>query len=409
MKIGEVGNSFTNTIKINYKSDRTFIDFDLIILDYSYILASQSQGDGKFFIERKNALAEFMEHKKIPLVIFAPFPLNIVFTNNGTSFTMADLLPVKHFSIVKESGERINVIPRTKFATFFEKYISYFHYSSYFSTLEGDRLLETPFTQKTISFINETCLILPPFKKPIKEIENQFLNDLFVTINNNKKNTLEIEMPEWTTNYCLPGEKETINEINNITIQLEELTSKLREKEGYLSKLNTKKILFTGSGKALENEIKSLLEEIGFEVLEAEDSREDLIVKFGDEFAVVEIKGVNGSSAEKHSAQLEKWVATYYERTDKRPKGILIINGYKETEIKNRPAEVFPHQMLKYATQREHCLITTTQLIGLYYRIKSNESVRKDLIETLFKTNGVYPNFNNWNEFLSLKDGVDNQ
>lgn len=94
-------------------------------------------------------------------------------------------------------------------------------------------------------------------------------------------------------------------------------------------------------------------------------------------FAVVEIKGVTGSAAEKHAAKLEKWVSTYYEENEVKPKGILVVNTYRDQPLIDRPEVSFPHQMLKFCSQREHCLLTSTQLLSLYLDVKKNPLRKK--------------------------------
>jgi hypothetical protein len=242
MKIGEVGKTFTNTIKIEYRSNRTFIDFDVLILDYNHILGNQGVNDGKLFQQRKDALSEFLEHKKVPLIITAQNPMhpNFVFDNKNVS--MSEVLPIKSFQLVSQRGETIEIVPGSKFSDFFKKYISYFHYTSYFSEFSGNPLLETPHTKKAISFINAECLILPPFRRPLQDKEDQFLIELIELISNLKKDVSKAELPQWTINYHLPNEKETKVEIQDIENQLQKLNDRLDERSKYLSDLALKKL-----------------------------------------------------------------------------------------------------------------------------------------------------------------------
>ena len=58
--------------------------------------------------------------------------------------------------------------------------------------------------------------------------------------------------------------------------------------------------------------------------MEVLPDRDDLILQYNDRIAVVEIKGVlRKSAAERHAAQLEKWVSSYFSDKGIRPKGIL--------------------------------------------------------------------------------------
>lgn len=142
----------------------------------------------------------------------------------------------------------------------------------------------------------------------------------------------------------------------------------------------------------------------GFEILDTQKGRDDLILRYNNEIAVVEIKGVTGSAAEKHAAQLEKWVSTFYEENEIKPKGILVVNTYRDQPLINRPEVSFPHQMLKFCTQREHCLLTSTQLLSLYLDVK-NDPLRKDeLIQQLFNTVGILEGYSNPLNYVTTKN-----
>jgi hypothetical protein len=60
--------------------------------------------------------------------------------------------------------------------------------------------------------------------------------------------------------------------------------------------------------------------------------------------------------------------------------------------------------MLKFSKQREHCLISSLQLLGLYYEVLKNPSKKDELIKLLFETIGVYDGFEDWSEFISLQE-----
>jgi len=404
MTIGEVGASFFSTEKFIYRSDRTFIDFDFLILDYAAILKDQLESHGAVFMSRKDGLKEFIDHRKGPLIIFAPNPMAVKFMINGQNPHMSALLPISPFAVAKESGQVMSIVPSTPFASFFSKYLANFHYTSYFKNFTGKTLIEVPLTKKVIAFYNEECVVLPPLKQPFdKGEEREFLKELIDIVSTVRKNPGQIALPNWALNYQLPGEGNILTEIENLKEQRNNIVNKLTEKEILFEEIERKKLLFTSSGNELEGEIEKLFRELGFEILEAEEGRDDLIVKFGDAVAVVEIKGVTGTSAEKHAAQLEKWVTTYYERTDVKPKGILLVNSHRETVLESRTQDTFPHQMLKFSMQREHCLLSTVQLLGLYFEIKEDESKKENLIQELLSTVGVYNKFNNWQKFISKK------
>ena len=109
---------------------------------------------------------------------------------------------------------------------------------------------------------------------------------------------------------------------------------------------------------------------------------------------------MKSSSAEKHAAQLEKWVSQYYEKNDIKPKGILVVNAYNDRPLEERTEPAFPNQMLKFSIAREHCLITGLQLLCLYLDCKDDDEKRRKAIDDLLTTNGVFDKYQDWSEFI---------
>ena len=160
--------------------------------------------------------------------------------------------------------------------------------------------------------------------------------------------------------------------------------------------------MITSSGSILEEIVKTVLVEIGFSLQKAEIGRSDLIASYGDFNIVAEIKGVTKSAAEKHAAQLEKWVSEYYEENNQMPKALLIENAFCETPLSERKEEVFPDQMLKYCEARGHALITTTQLLCMYIEIKKDPSCAQERITELLSCVGKYPRYLDYENFLEV-------
>jgi hypothetical protein len=181
----------------------------------------------------------------------------------------------------------------------------------------------------------------------------------------------------------------------------------LSEKKEYAETFAFRKQVFTGYGTHLEDEIKKMFSELGFKILESDPNRDDITVEYNGKVAVIEIKGVNGSSGEGQAAQLEKWATMHYEKHQVHPKAILIVNSFKEKPLGERKEETFPHQMLKYSISREHCLISTLQFLGLYYDALNSDK-KDDLIDTLFQSIGIYKGYEDWTDFIEF-DEVESQ
>lgn len=134
---------------------------------------------------------------------------------------------------------------------------------------------------------------------------------------------------------------------------------------------------------------KIALEKLGFRVDAGPDGQDDLVAKYGEKYAVIEVKGRDQASAgEKDAAQLEKWNSRFYEEQGKEPKSILVVNAYRQLPLDKRAGEVFPNQMLKYCERKGQCLISGLQLLCLVHSANS-EAERQAAAESLFGTTGI--------------------
>lgn len=208
-------------------------------------------------------------------------------------------------------------------------------------------------------------------------------------------------LPEWTEDFRILNESDAIEETKQVESQIEELKKKLSEKQANLEQIINYKRLLTETGTPLENIVKQVLCELGFELCPVEEKRTDIIAKYGDTDIVVEIKGVSKSAAEKHAAQLEKWAAEFLEKHDHQPKALLIVNGYNTMPLDKRTEEVFPDQMLKYCKSREQALITTTQLLCLFIEVKKNPDCKEERIQELLSTIGRYSRYVDHTKFIT--------
>jgi hypothetical protein len=212
------------------------------------------------------------------------------------------------------------------------------------------------------------------------------------------------ELPPWSSAYALPQESEKKDELRELNEELDKVLTMMGEKEQSLAELEKQKILFTGSGEALEAQVWRTFEDLGFDVAKGGPGRDDLIIRYKERVAVVEIKGVLKSTAEKHATQLEKWVSDYYSSHEQHPNGILVVNAYCDTPLKDRDKPAFPDQMLGYSKRRGHCLITGIQLLNLYLDCRDDPEKKDAVIGRLFSTEGVFEEYRNWPDYLTLDE-----
>jgi len=203
-----------------------------------------------------------------------------------------------------------------------------------------------------------------------------------------KPHVQNIALPDWCNEYFLGEEGNEVKAMRDLRDELAEVQQRINTQQELLDNYKTLKQALSGTGKPLEGIVEMLFTEFGFEFLPTQPGRDDLILKAGDKIGVVEIKGVKGSASEQNATQLMKWVNNYHHENNVEPKGILIVNAFKDLAPDKRKEEAFPHQMIAYSTRMQFCLMTTYQLLGLYLDFKAGELTFTQIKNMLFEANG---------------------
>ena len=196
------------------------------------------------------------------------------------------------------------------------------------------------------------------------------------------------ELPDWTKTYQFASElkrdatrQKLEEQRSNASKNLEALASSQMQDDRL-------KQLIAATGKPLEEVVSEALCFLGFKVEEREGRRADIYAtgSSGDR-GLVEVKGASKSASERKAAQLEKWVLEAMD-ADERRKGILIVNGWRDRPLSSRCSPVFPNQMVGFSTARSHCLMTTTQLLGMVIRCGEDKSLLREAEESILSTVG---------------------
>lgn len=206
--------------------------------------------------------------------------------------------------------------------------------------------------------------------------------------------------PEWISHIKVAGELDAVKEIQKINSEIELLQTQSNAIDEKLKLFQNDKILIYGKSDALAIQVKKAMEELGLKVQFGPAGRDDLIIQYNDLIAVCEVKGTKHSAAERHATQLEKWVLRYHEQNNKFPKGILFVNGYAESEL-NKRETVYPSQMLPFSTARNHCLLSTVQLLNMLLAYREDKAAGENIIKLIFNTVGVLNDFNS-NERITI-------
>ncbi|MBQ7789132.1 MAG: hypothetical protein IJ398_05710 [Clostridia bacterium] len=429
-----------------FRSATSFLDYDAIIIDTSHLAHNygvdytstymgkrliakyDSQHMIDDFSRTKQQLVEFLKQGKNLFVLMATNESCFIHTGKteysgtgknarGTDFVTEidtfSFLPID-LNPVMVSGEKFDISCQPPYSTFFQATKDITYYDAYFNVPKKSALLTIPKSDKAISAVFEyekgKIIILPyPFdedhfetQKEWKKYGKKYLNALFELNNALTFQTDSYVFPLWSNNIKILNEKDEEENLEQDLKKLRNLEAKIKKKEDALNEIRRKKLLLTAGGTLLEQVVKETLQEIGITLEETEIGRSDVVATYKDKSIVAEIKSASKSAAEKHAAQLEKWVSQFIEEKEHSPKAILIVNGFCDTPLAERTEDVFPNQMLKFCMAREHALITTTQLLCLYIEIKNNPACAEERIVELLNCVGKYPRYLDYENYLKL-------
>lgn len=427
---------------IIFSSDKTILEYDALLVDLKNIFeeyASHTEFNGlpritdhdstrlkKDLERRKSEIKEFLKSGKNIVVIDGNDECVYCYSGNKTvsgtgrnAQTTYLVEDVHSSSLLPVTISSLNLTGRSVFFTnkkiidIFNKYIDYIEYRTTYENVEDKNILMTiKGTKKVISYyekIGNGLLIFAPdlaFDKTDHKkecaLEKKYYNDL--TNLNTVISQNEIDLPLYSKKYLLHNEELMISDIEKSKDKLNKLMIDIEKKEAKLHELQNQKVMFTGTGTPLEINSVENFKKIGFSIIKYDPNSvdEDIVIKYKEKVAVVEVKGVSGSATEKHTSQIVKWKSEYHIENDILPKGILLVNAFNEKELEKRQ-EYFPNQMLKYATHQEICLLTTIQLYNIKEYLKNNPNEKEKIVNEIFGTNGIYKGFEDWK--LNIKTG----
>lgn len=446
-------NTAFGSLKYNNFDERSFassvslLDYDAVVIDLGYL--SQAYSIEKKF-ENKDLLTEYASHQikeDFPVIkdqlvellkqgrtVFLLMGKNedcFIYTGerqySGTGknarqtnivqpFDMYSFLPIK-IHAVHVYGSEFDICCKSPYREFLKQTIANSQYASYFSIKDQHTsLAKIAGTDKMVSAVipyeqgKIVCLPQPYYKEDYTKVEywktngKLYLDQLFELCQKLSVADGDVILPDWTNEIYVLNEADALEKQKRIENRIAELELELTKQKQCIEEIQKYKLLLTASGGQLEEITKHVLSQLDFKIFDAERGRSDIVAQYDDVCVVAEIKGVSKSAAEKHAAQLEKWVAQYIEDNEIIPKALLIVNGFCDIPVFDRNEEVFPHQMLKYCEARGHALITTTQLLCLYIEIQQNPECKAERIHELLSCVGKYPRYQNFSEFLIVKE-----
>jgi hypothetical protein len=282
------------------------------------------------------------------------------------------------------------------------------YYRAIFTKYPGTPLATVSGTDKVIASIFRTkgggiFLLLPALYPIIDDTEQEGdseddVSKPLVSWITQLKGGKEAELPEWAERYKFPEDVQRSAKISELEETLTRVLDEIETLKSDQAGADQWKLLFTSSGSALEEQAKKAFSEIGFRVQDGPPGRTDLKLEWEGRQAVAEVKGVGKSATEGNAAQLEKWISEERIAGAQDPKGILVVNAWRKEALEDR-RETFPHQMLKFSEQREHCLLTGFQLLAMARACREEPSRKSEVARSIMENIGVMPG---WSDVSSV-------
>jgi hypothetical protein len=363
---------------------------------------------------------------------------NRVTTRLLSDFDLLSSLPVSGIHFVKASGSRIEIIGSGPAAELLKKYKAFLSYDAVMTEARGTPLAKVVGTDRVVSALIKTksggyLLLLPAIHLAAEDDDSdeedeqeegheqdeesedeesqereesrwipeapEFQADLLSALQDLSDHGV-VARPPWAKAYGTAEQRELTADIAAQQTRIEAERDTLAQLHQRREESEARDQLFLGYGRALEVQVRDVLELLGGTITEPPPGRDDWRVEFPEGKAVLEIKGVTKSAAERHAAQLEKWVASAYEESGEMPKGILVVNTWREKPLRERTEEDFPAQMVPYSKGRGHCLISGLQMFVIRAEVEANPDKAESWRKVLLKTKGPVTKAKNWQSVI---------
>jgi hypothetical protein len=404
-------------VEIEFLDNRSTHDFDVVIWDPNGFCAAPPAQFGAPFDSAQVLSALDRRFKEFEtflvfggvLIVFANPEYRVPLSTKGY-FEESDntdgwaAFPYDTPVLSAAHGTQIQVHGQTPLAGFLREYQRLIAYTAGIDDVpEGGSVLAT--AGKTsmavgvvVEYINGGRLvILPEMKRDFQgtgedayEVNVEASKTFYTSLVRATQHATKEPAPKWVDSISTPAEHTVKERHQKASAALRDAEVDLAAVETEQAAIDADKILLYGSGDSLAEQCSSIFERFGAKRLPAPERRADLRFEYQDKILVMEIKGLSKSAKEENAAQLEKWVMEELTSGTEfgRIKAFLVVNAYRHKPLNER-AVPFPTQMIPMSTQREHALLTTTQLFVLAAQVAESTITAQDAMALLISTVGV--------------------
>ncbi len=169
--------------------------------------------------------------------------------------------------------------------------------------------------------------------------------------------------PKWVQEIKVPGLDEVMSKINQLNIEVEEITKQREDFEKKRDRLEKfRRLLWTKGEEILQEAVKNAFVELGFTEIRQEraKNKEDWILDFKSKplIGVLEVTGADKRTSLKDLRKCADWVTDYDEK-GRECKGIFIPNQYRREEYpkSKKKREHFERNEIQFAKKHNICIL----------------------------------------------------
>lgn len=417
----------------DFFSDAHFSDYDIVVVEphgclesreFSYAKRVKSSNDlelaseeGEFFERRlRDVQKKFNAYLKGGgfLVVFARNMPTLQYYRGGYdhAFRINEVFPYGSLSLQSGVGENIDPSNAQPYGDFWRNTKGAWQYSAFLAASakvaiasvkghvdevvaidapleDGARLVVLPGPK----IMPSGAATLASYKAIVDAIQS-----LYAELTGEVQKPL---LPEWVGAYRLPGEKAGEDAIANTNAQIKALYVQQKEQQRSLGSLQFFKTLVGGAGGSLESAVDLALAELGMTVEAGKPKRVDRVGLWQKHVFAIEVQGVKNSAAEDHARSLMMWCQEVALEKKQEPKGLLVVNGFRETDVQQRKKDIWPDKVVEICERYKFCAITSMQLMALLFTKRQEPHRADELLQALLDTNGVFAGYDDWQTFLS--------
>ena len=159
-------------------------------------------------------------------------------------------------------------------------------------------------------------------------------------------------------------------------------------------------------GDILKDMCKKVLTELGLHIEEGKIGREDLVFIYNECDYLIEVKGSKSSASKGNIRQLNSHIAEYENEKEKKVKGILLINPWRENPIEERnikDKQNFPDEIMTLVNLSNITLMNTQQLFVAYCDNLEGKFNLNEFMKKIDDSNGIMEGYNDIQKYKITK------